>query len=155
MFTALSGFLRSRCKSPRLAGYPGISSKTASGIEQLLQTGIFRASSTGGLIMSKAKLILKPRRSMAKEFTKPVKVKSYTVTSHAQNRMVERGVKKTAVANNLTKTPDRISKTKIDSKRRPSYQRSGGHVTTAINPNNNRVTSAWATDDKGKTMAAR
>lgn len=79
---------------------------------------------------------------MAKKETKPVKVGKYTITSHAQNRIVDktRKMNKVDVLDNLFTKPNGITKTVYD-KNGPSYRRVGKRITTAINPTNNKVTT--------------
>lgn len=80
---------------------------------------------------------------MAKIKTKPVRVGKYSITSHAQNRIVDekRNMNKCDVIDNLFTKPNAISKIKYDNLNRPSYRRIGKRITTRINPNNNYVTT--------------
>ena len=86
--------------------------------------------------------LLKPKKEMKKEPTKRVTVGKYTITSHAQNRIVEesRKINKLDVLDNLFSKPNAITKVTYDEKG-PSYRRVGKRATTAINPTNNNVTT--------------
>ncbi|MBR1747372.1 MAG: hypothetical protein IJ735_04090 [Clostridia bacterium] len=77
---------------------------------------------------------------MAKKNTRHVKVGKYTLTSHAQNRIVDRkrDFDKTDVLNTLFFPPNGITETKYKDGN-PSYSRVGRRVTAAINPTNNKV----------------
>ncbi len=94
---------------------------------------------------------LKPKSEMAKKNTKPVKIGKYIVSSHAQNRVVqkERRLTKKDIPINLFTKPIKITRIRVDD-RGPSYQRIGKKTTTAINPVNNKVTSVWRTSSKKK-----
>ena len=78
---------------------------------------------------------------MAKENTKHVRIGKYTLTSHAQNRIVDktRKMDKIDVLDNLFTKPNGVTKVKYDSKNQPSYNRVGKRITTSINPTNNKV----------------
>lgn len=94
---------------------------------------------------------IKPKSRMAKKNTKNVKIGKYIVSSHAQNRVVdkERKLSKVDIPVNLLTKPVKITKVRIDEKG-PSYQRVGKKATTSINPNNNKITSVWRTSSKKK-----
>lgn len=79
---------------------------------------------------------------MAKEDTEHVKVGKYTITPHAQNRIVDkkRKIDKCDVLDNLFTKPNGISEIKYK-KGKPSYNRVGKRATTSINPTNNKVVS--------------
>ncbi|MGN1040766.1 MAG: hypothetical protein ACI4QL_04995, partial [Candidatus Fimimonas sp.] len=72
-----------------------------------------------------------------------VKVGKYTLTSHAQNRIVDktRKMDKTDVLDNLFTKPNGITQVKHDNFGRPSYNRVGKRATTSINPTNKKVVS--------------
>lgn len=91
--------------------------------------------------MSILGFLFKPKKEMAKKNTKVVKVGKYTITSHAQNRIVEesRNINKIDVLDNLFTKPNAITPVIIDEKKRPSYNRIGKRATTTINPTNNNV----------------
>lgn len=91
--------------------------------------------------MSILGFLFKPKREMAKKNTKRVKVGKYTITKHAQNRIVEesRKINKIDVLDNLFTKPNAITPVKIDEKNRPSYNRIGKRATTSINPTNNNI----------------
>lgn len=92
--------------------------------------------------MSILSFLIKPKKRMARDNTKHVKVGKYILTSHAQNRIVDktRKMDKIDVLDNLFTRPNGISKTVYD-KNGPSYRRIGRRITTAINPTNNKVTT--------------
>ncbi len=90
--------------------------------------------------MSILSFLFKPKREMAKRKTKRVKIGKYTITSHAQNRIVDktRKMDKVDVLDNLFTKPNGITKT-VYGKNGPSYNRVGKRATTSINPTNNNV----------------
>ena len=92
--------------------------------------------------MSILGFLFKPKKEMAKKGTKHVKVGKYTISSHAQNRIVDRTRKmgKVDVLDNLFTKPNGISGIAYD-ENGPSYRRVGKRITTAINPTNNKVTT--------------
>lgn len=92
--------------------------------------------------MSILSWFLKPKIEMAKPNTKHVKIGKYTITSHAQNRTVEkaRSLKKSDMVNNLFTKPHAITTVKED-KNGLSYDRVGKTATTSIDPTNNHVCS--------------
>ena len=92
--------------------------------------------------MSVLSFLLKPKKEMAKKNTQRVKVGKYTVTRHAQNRIVEesRKINKLDVLDNLFTKPNGITKVKYENGK-PSYNRVGKRATTSINPQNNNVVS--------------
>lgn len=87
--------------------------------------------------------LLKSKKEMAKENTKHVKVGKYTLTPHAQNRIVDekRKMSKIDVLDNLFTEPNGVTQIKNDVFGRSSYNRVGKRATTSINPNNNKVVS--------------
>lgn len=91
--------------------------------------------------MSILGFLFKPKKEMAKKNTKRVKVGKYTITKHAQNRIVEevRNINKIDVLDNLFTKPNGITKVKYDELGHPSYNRVGKRATTGINPANNNV----------------
>ena len=93
--------------------------------------------------MSILSFLLKPKKEMAKNDTKRVKVGKYTLTKHAQNRIVEesRKIDKWDILDNLFTKPNGVTKTKFDKHNQPSYNRVGKRATTSINPKNNNVVS--------------
>jgi hypothetical protein len=92
--------------------------------------------------MSILSWFLKPKKEMAKENTKAVRIWKYKVTSHAQNRTVQKNrvIRKIDMVDNLLTKPNGITKVHYDNSG-PSYLRIGTRVTTAINPKNNKVTT--------------
>lgn len=76
--------------------------------------------------MSILSFLLKPKKEMAKEDTKRVQVGKYTITKHAQNRLVEdiRKINKRDILNNLFTKPNGITEVKYE-KGKPSYNRIG------------------------------
>ncbi len=71
---------------------------------------------------------------------KPYKDGKYYITDHGVKRMNERRINKGAVHVNLHTKPIEISKVKIDSKGRSSYERYSKNKTcTGINSKNNNV----------------
>ncbi len=94
--------------------------------------------------MSIIGFLFKSKKEMAKKNTKRIKVGKYTITKHAQNRIVQedRKINKIDVLENLFTKPNGISKIKMDKNtNQPSYNRVGKHATTTINPTNNNVTT--------------
>jgi hypothetical protein len=93
--------------------------------------------------MSIIGFLFKPKREMAKPNTKHVMVGKYTLTSHAQNRIVDktRKMSKGDVLDNLFTRPNAKTKVKFDKLNRPSYNRIGKKITTSINPQNSNVVS--------------
>ena len=100
--------------------------------------------------MSILSFLFKPKKEMAKKNTKKVKVGKYTITKHAQNRIVEesRQINKLDVLDNLFTKPNGTTPIKIDNKNRPSYNRIGKRATTSINPTNNNVVSCRPSSKK-------
>lgn len=94
--------------------------------------------------MSILGFLLKSKKEMAKHETKYVRVGKYRLTSHAQNRIVqkERAMDKGDVLDNLFTKPNGLTKTRYD-KNGPSYRRVGKRITTALNPKNNNVITCW------------
>ena len=92
--------------------------------------------------MSILGFLFKRKNEMAKKDTKRVKIGKYTLTAHAQNRIVDRTrkIEKLDVLDNLFTKPNGITKIVYD-KNGPSYRRVGKRITTAINPTNNKVTT--------------
>ena len=95
--------------------------------------------------MSAISWIFKSKKAMAEKNTKYVKIGSYHITSHAQNRFAEptRKLKKWHVLENLFTKPIILTEIKVDDFKRKSYKRIGKRITTAINPDNNYVISLW------------
>lgn len=92
--------------------------------------------------MSILDFLLKSNEDMARKDTRIVRVGKYTLTKHAQNRIVDKN-RKTAkwdVVDNLYRRPNGITAIKYDNGR-PSYNRVGRRITTSINPTNNYITS--------------
>ena len=100
--------------------------------------------------MSILGFLFKPKKEMAKKNTKSVKVGKYTITKHAQNRIVEksRNINKIDVLDNLFTKPNAITKVKYDKLGQPSYNRVGKRATTGINPINNNVVTCRPVSDK-------
>ena len=94
-----------------------------------------------GIKMSIVGFLLKPKKEMAKKNTKYVRVGKYHLTSHAQNRIVqkERAMDKIDVLDNLFTKPNAITQVKYNKNGKPSYDRVGKRITTSINPTNNNV----------------
>lgn len=95
--------------------------------------------------MSLLGFLFKSKKNMAKVPTKRVKIGKYTVTSHAQNRLVDkkRKLKKTSLLENILFKPLVIEETKFDKEGRSSYTRIGRFATTQINPKNYNINSIW------------
>ena len=93
--------------------------------------------------MSILGFLFKPKSEMAKDDTKHVRVGKYILTSHAQNRIVDktRKMSKGDVLDNLFTKPNVKTKVKFDKLNRPSYNRIGKKITTSINPQNSNVVS--------------
>ena len=72
--------------------------------------------------MTADELRKKDRNEMKKENTHPVKVCRFVATSHAQNRMVGRGIRNETMIENLCRKPAAKSKVRFSSKG-PSYLR--------------------------------
>ena len=90
--------------------------------------------------MSTLGFLIKPQKKMGKRNTCRVKVGKYTLTSHAQNRIVDktRKMDKIDVLDNLFTKP--LGTTQIEYRNgRPAYQRVGKRITTVINPQNNWI----------------
>ena len=70
---------------------------------------------------------------MAKKNTGRVKVGKYTITKHAQNRIVDesRKINKIDILNNLFTKPNGATKIRRDNWGRPSYNRIGKRATTS------------------------
>ena len=87
---------------------------------------------------------------MSRDDATPVKVGKFTITSHAQNRIVEpnRKVTKSGVISNLVKKPLGIGQIKYDDENRPSYNRIGNSVVTNINPETRTVASVRRTNKR-------
>ena len=100
--------------------------------------------------MSILGFLFKSKKEMAKKNTKIVKVGKYTITKHAQNRIVEesRKIGKIDVLENLFTKPNAITQVKIDEKKRPSYNRIGKRATTSINPTNDNVVTCRPVSNK-------
>lgn len=100
--------------------------------------------------MSILSFLFKSKKEMAKENTKYVKVGKYTLTPHAQNRIVDKARKmnKIDVLDNLFTKPNAITQIKYDGLGRSSYNRVGKRVTTSINPTNNKVVTCRHVSDK-------
>ena len=96
------------------------------------------------------KFLLKPRKEMAKKNTARVRVGKYIASSHSQNRIVERSIKKIDVIGHVYRKPIKITKIKYDGENQPSYDRIGVRVTTSINPNTNVITTIHPTHSKLK-----
>ena len=90
----------------------------------------------------------KSRRAMSNKRTRPVKVGRFIVTSHAQNRMVERDIPNEAMIRNLCRKPAAKSPIKYDSIGRPSYHRHNTESTTTINPISKNVSTIYALNEK-------
>lgn len=101
--------------------------------------------------MSILSFLLKPKKEMAKEDTKRVQVGKYTITKHAQNRLVEdiRKINKRDILNNLFTKPNGITEVKYE-KGKPSYNRIGKRATTCINPTDNNVVTCRPVSKKEK-----
>ena len=91
--------------------------------------------------MSILGFLFKSKKEMTKPNTKHVKVGKYTLTPHAQNRIVDkmRKMDKIDVLDNLFTKPNGVTKITINSKNQPSYNRVGKRITTTINPKNHKV----------------
>lgn len=100
--------------------------------------------------MSILGFLFKAKKEMAKKNTKQIKVGKYTLTSHAQNRIVDatRKMDKVDILDNLFTKPNAVTQIKYDTLARPSYNRVGKRATTSINPTNNNVVSCRPVSDK-------
>ncbi len=85
---------------------------------------------------------------MAKPNTRPVKVGRFNVTSHAQNKMVKRGIPNEAMIRNLCRKPIAKTPVKNDSTGRPSYKRLNRESEVAINPENKNATTIHPLNDR-------
>ncbi len=96
--------------------------------------------------MSILGFLFKSKKEMARKNTKRVRVGKYTITKHAQNRIVEesRKINKIDVLDNLFTKPNGITEVKHDELGQPSYSRVGKRATTGINPINNNVVTCRA-----------
>lgn len=95
--------------------------------------------------MSADELRKKSPKALAKPHTKHVKVGRFNLTSHVQNRIVERGINVECVIENLCRKPAANTKTKVG-KKGPSYTRINKDTTTGINPINKNVTTIYRTN---------
>ena len=86
----------------------------------------------------------KSRRAMSNKNTRPVKVGTFNVTSHAQNQMIVRDIPNEAMIRNLCRKPAARSPVKYDSRGWPSYNRHNTESTTSINPANRNVSTIHA-----------
>lgn len=86
--------------------------------------------------------LIKSKKEMEKVNTAHIKMGKYILTPHAQNRIADktRKINKSDVLSNLFTKPNGITKIKYENNR-PSYNRVGKHITTSINPTNNKVVS--------------
>ena len=100
--------------------------------------------------MSILGFLFKSKKEMAKENTKHIKVGKYTLTPHAQNRIADktRKIDKIDVLDNLFTKPNGTTKTKVNNKNQPSYNRVGKRITTTINPKNDKVVTCRPVSDK-------
>lgn len=100
--------------------------------------------------MSIVSFLFKPKKEMAKKNTKSVRVGKYTITKHAQNRIIEesRKINKLDVLENLFTKPNGITPVKVDEKKRPSYNRIEKRATISINPSNNKVVTCRPVSNK-------
>lgn len=101
--------------------------------------------------MSLLSWLFKPKKEMAKKNTKPVRVGKYTISSHAQNRVVQkdRNITKWGLIDNLFTKPNAIAVVKGQKPFR-SYNRIGKRLTTSINPDTNVVVTARRVSEKEK-----
>ena len=99
--------------------------------------------------MSILSWLFKSQKEMAQTNTQHVRLGKYTVTSHAQNRLVDptRRTTKWDVVDNLFTKPHAMTSIKTDHFGRPSYNRVGRRITTSINPRNNYVVSLRPVSD--------
>lgn len=84
---------------------------------------------------------------MIRPHTRPVKVGRFIVTSHAQNRLVDRDYTAECMIENLCRKPMANTPAKRDAKGL-SYHRMGRKMTTAINPTTKRVITIFQTKRK-------
>ena len=84
--------------------------------------------------MSILGFLFKQKAEMAKKDTRHIRVGKYTLTSHAQNRIVDktRKMEKFDVLDNLFTKPNVKTNVKFDELNRPSYNRIGKKITTSI-----------------------
>lgn len=97
--------------------------------------------------MTAAQFRRKSRRAMANPRTRPVKVGRFNVTSHAQNKMVERKIRNESMIENLCRKPAAKSPVKVDSNG-PSYKRMNKDTTTTINPISKNVSTIYRTNSR-------
>ena len=71
------------------------------------------------------------------------------ISNHAVERAAERGITKADIIDAID-NPLAEKSVKLDSNGRPSFQRIGESATTAINPENRKLTSTWKTHKKLK-----
>ena len=90
--------------------------------------------------MSILGFLFKSKKEMAKGNTRHIKVGKYTLTPHAQNRIVDktRKMDKVDVLDNLFTRPNGVTPTKYKNGK-PAYNRVGKRITTVINPTNDKV----------------
>lgn len=94
----------------------------------------------------------KKRSEMAKKGTPRVKVGRFIVTSHAQNRMIERDIPNEAMIRNLCRKPVAKGLVKIDNRGNPSYERHNTESTTCINPIEKTATTIYPLNKKTAKM---
>lgn len=97
--------------------------------------------------MSANDLRKKSRKAMNRPHTRPVKVGRFIVTSHAQNRLVDRDYTAECMIENLCRKPMANTPARIDAKGW-SYHRLGSKMTTAIDPTNKNVMTIFQTKRK-------
>ena len=93
--------------------------------------------------------IFKSKKKMRQPHTKRVKIGKYVISSHAQNRLVQkdRKIKKWDMIDNLYSTPNAIEPIKISNFKK-SYNRIGKKITTSINPDTNVVATCRPISEK-------
>lgn len=99
--------------------------------------------------MSIVSWLLKPKKKMSSPTTKTVRIGKYKISSHAQNRIVQkdRSLSKWGLIDNLFTKPNAVSGIKGERPFR-SYNRIGKKMTTSINPDTNVVATARRVSEK-------
>lgn len=100
--------------------------------------------------MSTLGFLLKRKELMKKQYTTPVRIGKYVITSHAQNRIVDqsRNLKKIDLINTLFRPPLWVGKTETRMVETPSKVIVGRSATIKINPFNNNIITIWKTGQR-------
>lgn len=106
-------------------------------------------NSSKGLTNGEKDVTLDSRKSLYNYDTSILNSSNIEISHHAVERAAERGITKEEIINAVDYPLDE-KPVILDSKGRPSFQRIGESATTAINPENRKLTSVWKTHKKLK-----